>query len=264
MIIKHLDLWKGYDYVGNQKPKLTLYMRNNRVRDLVLILPGGGYEFTSEREAEPVAMQFLAKGYHAAVLDYSVAPSKFPQALQDAFRALTIILENMNKWEIGNIYLCGFSAGGHLAACVSNLYKTRTFSHYPGVDIKNLRIKGTILAYPVITSGEHAHKASFNQLFGDVSHEVSKLLSMELSINDDTPQTFLWHTFDDASVPVENSLLYAKALKEKNIPFEMHIYPSGVHGLSLANEDTATSDIEVNAHVASWMDLCLKWMKTLK
>lgn len=263
MIVKHLDIWKGLDYSGSQKPKLTLYLRNDKKRDLVLIFPGGGYEFTSEREAEPIALQFLSKGYHAAILDYSVTPSKFPQALQDAFRALTIILEHKETWQIGHIYICGFSAGGHLAACVSNLYKTETFSHYQGVNISQLKIKGTILAYPVITAGEFAHEGSFKQLFGDVSPEVSKLLSMELSVNQNTPKTFLWHTFDDASVPVENSLLYAKALKKNNIPFEMHIYPSGVHGLSLANEETATERHHINEHVSSWMTLCFTWMKNL-
>lgn len=263
MIVKHLDIWKGYEYIGSQKPKLTLYLRTDKKRDFVMIFPGGGYEHTSEREAEPIALQFLSKGYHTAVLDYSVAPSKFPQALQDAFRALTIVLEHKESWQIGDIYICGFSAGGHLAACVSNLYRTETFSHYQGVDISRLKIKGAILSYPVITAGEFAHKGSFRQLFGDVSPEVSKLLSMELAVNHNTPKTFLWHTFDDSSVPVENSLLYAKALKENNIPFELHIYPSGVHGLSLATKETAKEKAHINQAVSSWMDLCFTWMENL-
>lgn len=265
MIIKHIDIWKGYDFNGETRPRMTTYIRHDKPRGMVLILPGGGYEHVSEREGEGVALQFVSAGYNAAILEYSVSPFRFPQALQDAFRALTLILEQSQTWKIKthDIFLCGFSAGGHLAACISNLYKTPTFSHYEGVNIKNLNIKGCILSYPVITAGQYAHKASFENLFGGVSQEVSKLLSMELSVNKNTPKTFLWHTFDDMTVPVQNSLLYAKALAEHQVAFEMHIYPEGVHGLSLATTETASRPEHINHHVSSWMPQCLKWMKTL-
>jgi len=260
MIIEKIDIWQGFDFDNEVRPKLTTYMRMDRKRGMVLIFPGGGYRRTSPREAEAIALRYINAGYNAAFLDYSVEPNKYPAALYDALRSLTVINDNKDEWlvDMDNLFICGFSAGGHLAASVSNLYLS-DIELREGIEV-NYKIKGCILSYPVITSGKYRHEGSFNNLAGD-NQEMRDYLSMENRVNELTPTTFLWHTFDDVSVPVENSLLYSKALADHKIPFEMHIYPKGVHGLSLATEETAERPDHINPHTSGWMDLSIKWMK---
>lgn len=269
MICKTIDIWDGYKYSGEMedgfKPKLTTYIRSGQQeRGIVLVLPGGGYTGTSERESEAIALTMNQAGFHACVLDYSVAPRTYPCALLDVAKSLTLIKDFPQTWNINleKLYIIGFSAGGHLAATISNKYKEAWLNEYQGIDIKGLRIEGTILSYPVLISGQYRHKGSFSNLLGDNDTPKNRdLHSMDLLVNENTPRTFLWHTLEDTSVPMENSMAYAKALRAKNIPFEMHIYPYGVHGLSLCTKDTAVKDNQIQPHAAGWIDLCLKWMK---
>jgi len=234
-------------------------------RPAVLVLPGGGYAFTSPREAEPIALQFNEAGYHAFVLDYSVAPAKHPQPLLDASRAMCIIRENAEEWGIypDKIAVCGFSAGGHLAASLGVHWDKKYLGNVEGIEIGKNRPDALILCYPVITSGRYAHRGSFKNLLGEnPDSDLLYEMSLEHHVSEKTPPAFIWHTFADAGVPVENSLLFAQALREKNIPFELHIYPEGVHGLSLATEETANgrSDL-VSPHVAGWIKLCKEWLR---
>jgi len=234
-------------------------------RPAVLVLPGGGYAFTSPREAEPIALQFNEAGYHAFVLNYSVAPARHPQPLLDVSRAMCIIRENAEEWGIypDKIAVCGFSAGGHLAACLGVHWDKQFLENVEGIEIGKNRPDALILCYPVITSGEYAHRGSFINLLGEnPNSELLYEMSLEHHVSEKTPPAFIWHTFADAGVPVENSLLFAQALREKNIPFELHIYPEGVHGLSLAAEETSNGRPElVSPHVASWIRLCKEWLK---
>lgn len=236
-----------------------------RKRPAVLVLPGGGYAFTSPREAEPIALQFNAAGYHAFVLDYSVAPAKHPQPLLDAARAMCIIRENAEEWGIysDKIAVCGFSAGGHLAASLGVHWDKKYLENVEGIEIGKNRPDALILCYPVITSGEYAHRGSFINLLGEnPNSELLYEMSLENHVSEKTPTAFIWHTFTDASVPVENSLLFAQALREKNVPFELHIYPEGPHGLSLANEETAEGRPDyISPHIAGWMKLCKEWLR---
>ena len=238
---------------------------NTKKRAAVLVLPGGGYSSTSPREAEPIALQFNEAGYHAFVLNYRVAPEKHPQPLLDASRAMCIIRENADKWNIysDKIAICGFSAGGHLAASLAVHWDKEYLGNVYGIEIGKNRPNALIACYPVITSGQYAHRGSFINLLGqNASSELLHEMSLEHHVSDKTPPTFIWHTFSDDGVPVENSLLFAQALRKNNIPFELHIYPEGVHGLSLATEDTATDKPEyVSPHVASWINLCKEWLK---
>ena len=120
-----------------------------------------------------------------------------------------------------------------------------------------------ILCYPVITSGEFAHRGSINNLLGGEADE--KLLhevSLEHHVSEKTPPAFIWHTLNDSIVPAENSLLFANALRKRNIPFELHIYPEGPHGLSLATKETDEENRMVRPHVATWLRLCTEWLET--
>lgn len=245
-------------------PTLTTYILDNEnlgvsKRPAVLVCPGGGYARCSEIEAEPIVMQFLAAGFNAFLLKYSVAPQKYPRALEEASRAVEIIRENADEWgvEKDKIAVCGFSAGGHLAASLGVFWNQEPIKT---ADEKN-KPNALILAYPVITSGEKAHRGSFQQLCGD-DEELVKKMSLENQVTKATPPTFLWHTFEDPAVPVENSLYFAAALREKNIPFELHIYPKGGHGLALVRKDTKLApDAAVSENAKGWMGLCCSWLE---
>ncbi len=270
MKITTLELWKDLPEAASLTevtPTLTFYQLDGvKLRGLVLILPGGGYQHTSDREGEPIALQFAAAGYHAAVLNYRVAPDQHPKPLLDGLRALTMIENMAQQWHIdmSQVFLCGFSAGGHLCASVSNLYKKKQGKTVDGIDLKGLKIKGSILAYPVIVYGEHMHEGSFKNLLGEGrERDVYEAMSMEKLVNADTPPSFLWHTVEDGAVPVENSLMYVSALRKAGKPFELHIYPDGGHGLSLATKEVSVNEMGVIPHVATWMNLCLEWMEGL-
>jgi len=271
MITKTIDLWKDLPYANkgndNFRPTLDTYiLKGEKIRGAVLICPGGGYEFTSDREAEPIALAFNAAGFHAFVLYYSVAPNKHPQPLLDVSRAMNIIRENTKEWntDADKIAVCGFSAGGHLAANLGVHWDKQYLKDCPGITAGLNKPNALILAYPVITSGSFAHKGSFENLIGiDSNNPLYQELSLENQISDKTPQVFLWHTFDDDAVPVENSLLFAKGLRSNHIPFELHIYPHGPHGLSLANEETKAQNMGVYPNIATWMNLCIGWLKEL-
>ncbi|HOJ09295.1 MAG TPA: alpha/beta hydrolase [Clostridiales bacterium] len=268
MISKIIKLWDKDAYRSSEvttfRPTLTTYILNgSRKRGAVLVVPGGGYSFTSPREAEPIALQFNAAGYHAFVLDYSVAPAKHPQPLLDASRAMCIIRKNAEEWNVDSekIAVCGFSAGGHLAASLGVYWDKEYLSNIPGVEIELNRPNALILAYPVITSGQYAHRGSFINLLGEnATSELLYEMSLEHHVSEKTPPAFIWHTFADQGVPVENSLLFTQSLRNKSIPFELHIYPEGGHGLSLATEETATRPDQVVPHAATWIKLCLEWL----
>lgn len=242
-------------------PTLTTYILDkirNDTRPAVLICPGGAYSGCADIEAEPIAMRFMAAGFHVFILRYSVYPNKYPKALEEVSKSVQIIRQNADEWHIDKdkIAVCGFSAGSHLACSLGVFWnqepiKTTDESNKPNA---------MILSYPVITSGEKAHKGSFDNLCGDNPELVEKM-SLEKRVTKDTPKTFLWHTFADQAVPVENSLLFANALREHDIPFELHIYPEGRHGLALAIPDTGlTQDDVVSANVKGWIDLACNWL----
>lgn len=234
------------------------------LRPSVLILPGGAYMYCSRREAEPVALQYLSKGMNAFVLYYAVAPQQYPAALQQAMAAIALIRRQREAWHAnGKVCCLGFSAGGHLAACAANLFQDA--QHLIGLNAADVRPDASILCYPVISSGKWAHVESFKCLCGQDA-AMQQSLSMETRVTQDTPPTFLWHTSDDQGVPVQNSLLYACALAEKGVQFETHVFPSGVHGLSCANQTSASKDYlsqHVNSSCERWLELSVHWLKEI-
>nr|WP_318683855.1 alpha/beta hydrolase [uncultured Acetatifactor sp.] len=236
-------------------------------RPLVLVCPGGGYARTSDREGEPVALKFLAMGYHAAVLRYSCAPARFPTSLLELAASVALIRKNAEEWSVDSqkIIVQGASAGGHLAASLGMFWDENFLAEGIGLtdsDHELLRPNGMILCYPVITSGEFAHRDSFACLLGDGQDQLREKLSLEKRVNAKTPPAFIWHTYTDQSVPVENSLLLVNALRRANISTEFHMYPKGEHGLSLANHLTENSDGQgVQEECTSWIELAHTWVK---
>ena len=221
-------------------------------RPAVLVIAGGGYYKCSKRESEPIALKFLSKGYNAFVLKYTT-PSVFPTPLKEAQWAMSLIRENDEEFLINKekIAVCGFSAGAHLAAMLATIPE----------DSRN-RPNACVLSYPVIDGGFFFFFFSFDNLLGtDASEEKRRYFSLQNQVSAYTPPTFLWHTADDDTVPVQNSLLFAKALADKNVPFELRIYDSGVHGLSTCEEQTAHYEGHLNEHCSSWFDDALEFLK---
>lgn len=242
-------------------------LRYNK-RPLILICPGGGYEFVSDREAEVMALQFTAMGYHAAVLTYSVKPAVFPTQILETAQAWKIIRDNGEKWNVlsDKIIILGCSAGGHLAASYSLFCEEDFVVNSVGVSADKLRPAGMILCYPVITSGKFAHQGSFAALLGNdydklAESEFMDKVSLEKQVTDNAPPAFIWHTYTDNVVPVENSLMFAAALREKNVNCELHIFPEGGHGLGLANEfslDQSGWGLQTECQI--WIRLVKIWL----
>lgn len=255
--------------------KLVLYMQDYsenmlvQERPCVILCPGGGYHHVSEREGESEALQFLSMGMHAAVLQYSVAPARYPVQLTELAWAMRCIKEHAAEWHVmpDKIIVQGSSAGGHLAACLGMFWKEEWLRKaVGGAELPEdvLRPAGLLLCYPVITSGEYAHRGSFENLLGQESERKDLLekLSLENQVSEDTPPVFVWHTLTDGSVPAENSLLLVSALRRHHIPAEFHLYPEGHHGLALAGRLTASRDgSHMQECCTSWIGLAKEWLE---
>ena len=254
-----------YTYILDNSPKIDI----ERKRPMVVICPGGGYEYTSDREAEPIAIQLLSMGFHACVLRYSCRPAVFPTALCQLAIAVKTIRERAKEWNVDptKIIVLGFSAGGHLAASLGVFWNNKFLLELLDFNNEQIRPNGIILSYPVISSGTFAHKGSFDALLGcqQENQQLRELLSLEKQVSTNTPPTFLWHTTTDTAVPVENSMLFAQSLLQNKISLELHIYPNGVHGLSLGTEETKTINNEslLQKDVSNWIEMAGRWIKGL-
>ncbi len=240
----------------------------NETHRAVVVIPGGGYSGIAEREADPIAMRYLAAGFSVFLLRYSCAPDRYPTALLQVSAVIAHIRENFDEYhvEADKIVVCGFSAGGHLAASSGILWKEPVISETLKVSNELCKPNGMILCYPVITWGEHAHKGSFYKLLGeDAPESARESMSLDSRVDKDTVPAFIWHTFADDGVPVENSLYIASALRKNDIPFELHIYPEGPHGLALANRQTWIENIDqlINPAAETWMDMSITWIRNL-
>ena len=216
-------------------------------RPLVLVVPGGGYSHVSPREGDPVALQFAAAGYHTAVLTYSVGEgARDYRPLRQLSEALGLLRQHAEEWHIlpDKIAVCGFSAGGHLALSGAVL-------DIPG-ETAQQRPDAVILGYPVITAGEYAHRGSFVQLAGSEDAAAQRAFGLEDKITPDTPPVFVWHTMEDRTVPVENTLLLLSALRRAGVACEAHLFEQGVHGTSIS-----TAEVDADRHRARWVTLCL-------
>lgn len=223
----------------------------------VIIFPGGGYGHRADHEGRPIAEFFNSRGFHAFVVQYRISPNRHPAPLADASRALRIVRKHATEWRVkaDKIAVLGFSAGGHLAGSLGvhyDLVKTKTDDLAGQV---SARPDALILCYPVISAKKFAHKGSFNNLLGaDYPEPMRDLMSLEEQVSETTPPSFLWHTAEDGGVPVENSLQFCSSLSRFKIPFELHVFPKGNHGLGLA---LAIPEIAV------WSELCANWLKKM-
>ena len=251
-------------------PKLAVYLpdnmtdmgRGDQKRPCLLVCPGGGYRGVSQREGEPIALHFLPYGYNVFVLWYSVNPNRFPTQLREVAGAMEVIYEYAEAWhcDTEKIAIMGFSAGGHLAAHYSNAYD---WAEVRELFPQSKPVNAALLCYPVITAElKHTHIGSFRNLLGkeELTQEEQLRFSCNRMVTERTPPTFLWHTRRDQMVPVMNTLLYGQALAENDVPFAVHIYPEGVHGL--ATVDSVTNDgLTPAAELArDWLDAAHKWL----
>ena len=219
---------------------------------------------TSDREAEMVALQFVASGYHAAVLRYSVTPSVFPTAILELGKSISIIRQYSEQWHVDadKIAVIGFSAGGHLTASYCCFWNKPFVAETLNVDSKMLRPNAMLLGYPVITTGEFAHCQSIKNLLGARYEELKESMSLENQISADVPRSFIWHTFGDTVVSVKNSLLLTDALVSHKIPVEFHLFEKGDHGLALANRLTeANGGFGIEKTCQSWIELARTWLE---
>ncbi len=226
-----------------------------RRRPAVLILPGGGYNHTSQREAEPVALRFLARGWAAFVLDYTCAPAAFPTALREAAAAMRYIRENAQRLEVNpqGVAAVGFSAGGHLCGTLGTLWDCPEVADLAPAEL--VRPDALGLCYPVAVSWGATHEETFQNITGGDAALRSRL-SLDRLVRGDMPPVFLWHTRDDGSVPCRNSLILAQALDQAGVDFALRVYRHGRHGLSTADEQVyPVGEVPpVSPDVKGWVD----------
>ena len=251
----------GAQLIGYLRDR-TVEMPAFNTRPAILILPGGGYAWCSKREADPVAMQFLQAGYNVFTLYYTcrsdeTVPALRWQPLTDAAGAILHIRRNAEQFgtDPAKIAICGFSAGGHLAASTAILWDAEPVQKALGIHGTEARPDAVVLGYPVITAGEYRHDGSIVNLCGDDA-DLRTTMSLENQVRDGLPPFFVWHTVEDPSVPVQNSLMLAGALTAHKVPLELHLFAHDGHGTSTCTREVNTP----NKHNSAWVALCTDWL----
>lgn len=270
MTYEVIDLYKNYkiDRCGANGGYLAVYVRTDsveikkRVHPAMLVIPGGAYNMLSDREGEPVAMKYLNNGFCSFVLSYSTK-TKYPVPLIEAMLAMLFIRDNAGKYNIDKNQVCaiGFSAGGHLAGLLSTVKEDE--AALIGKTIKQIKPDATILAYPVVTTGEYTHACTRDNITGKELALYDKL-SVEKRVDKNASPAFILHTFEDKGVPAENSLLLATAYRRANVPFALHIFEHGGHGLSLSNDEVCDfTEAQKNLYfIGKWFELSIDWFKS--
>ena len=240
------NIWQENEYTFRAAygfvPNIHAYLHEDEeIRDCLLVLPGGGYCMCVPHEGELVAKEFYERGMNVFVLTYSTditfsIPLK-KQPLNDISRAVRFIRKRAGEYNIEGkkLFICGFSAGAHVCGSLATHYDEVEDAAYSGI---SNRPDGVILSYPVITTGDYTHGSSVEALLGKNPEEAElEYFSLEKNVKDNTPPCFIWQTQTDELVPVENSYLFAEALRKKKIPFAHYVFPEGFHGLSVPNEE---------------------------
>lgn len=276
----------------------SVELRNGRKRGAVLICPGGAYLYCSDREGEPIAMAFLNMGYHVFVLRYAVynenkgqntfdqiipdlskpwveKDCRHPQPMRDIGKAMVCIREHAEEWlvDTDNIALCGFSAGAHNCAMYSVYYNKPIITDYLGIDAGGIRPVATVLAYMLSDYVDLIHSESTsNALFissikaymgelESITDEQATEVSPCRLVNESTPPMFLWATAGDHLADPIHTIKMAEALCRHHIPYEVHIFEEGQHGLCLGTQATASVKNELDENVENWIHLADKWLK---
>ena len=273
MITERIDL---YQYFGLQRKDgasgyLNTYIHARskeynefRIRPAMVICPGGGYGFRSDRENEPIALKFMVEGFNSFTLEYSIEPFGYPTQLVECAMAVAYIKENAEKLSVDkdHVSVVGFSAGGHLAGSLATLFKDKFVVEYLKDKAELARPDAVILSYPVITTKKETHGGTA-RVVSNGKQDIRDYMSLEDRVTKDSVPAFIWATVDDGCVPCENSLMMASAYKKNGVPFELHIFESGVHGLSLCTRETARTDDDelINAPVEKWFKMAITWLK---
>jgi acetyl esterase/lipase len=255
-------LWSGgapgaLGHEPTDTPTLTPYLvpKASSTGAAIIICPGGGYQNLAEHEGRPVAEWLNTLGITAFVLKYRLGPQyHHPAPLQDAARAIRTVRSRAAEWGLDpkRIGILGFSAGGHLASTLGTHFDAGKPDSSDPVERANSRPDLMVLIYPVVTMRELTHSGSKRNLLGnEPSPELVALLSNEEQVTRETPPTFLVHTMTDATVPVENSMNFAMALRKAGVPFEFHLYERGPHGFGLGQK---------NPILATWPGRCADWL----
>jgi acetyl esterase/lipase len=239
-------------------PTITPYLppHDKATGAAVVVCPGGGYQMLADHEGRPVAEWLNSIGVAAFVLKYRIAPRyHHPSPMLDAQRALRTVRARAAEWGIDprRIGILGFSAGGHLASTAATHFDPGKADAADPIERASSRPDLVILIYPVITMREQTHAGSKKNLIGDhPDPQLVALMSNDEQVTKETPPAFLIHTVNDAAVPVENSLLFAAALRKAGVPYEMHLYERGPHGFGLGANDPILS---------SWPQRCADWLR---
>jgi acetyl esterase/lipase len=251
-------------------------------RPLVIVCPGGGYAFTSDREAEPIALKFNSIGFHSIVLWYTVYDQvkNVPQnALVELAQTIKYAREHADEWLIDTdkIIVCGFSAGGHLTLEIATRWNDPWLAEKLNTTSDQLKVNLAIPCYPAVSANRFDEDdlgfaaALINQpntanerFFGVKNPTVEDVEKYNILnyVDEETPPMFIWHTFEDVLVDVSNSLMLAVKLREKNVPFELHVFEKGEHGLALCDRTTARKQSHHNSHVIHWFKLCEEWLSS--
>lgn len=308
-------IYKVLDLIAERNVKLTLYLhenyeefQHNVKKPMVVVCPGGGYSFLSKREAEPVAAKFFAAGFHAAVLEYGINEyALFPGPIKDAAYCMAYLKEHADEWCIDkdNVFISGFSAGGHVAASLGVFWNNENILPEYKDNFDRVKPKGMILGYPVIDlratlanmdigilPGTDINTIVFDQIHpnmprekifvknddtgeirvnfevamnafifgGEYTDEQEDFYSLQNQVTKDTIPAFMWHAQGDGLIYPSNSLDFARKLFENNVPYELHIYQGGNHGVSLANYIAGNDSSQLFEEACGWIDLAIDWV----
>lgn len=245
----------GFDPTyGQPEPTLTAYPAGEQTRGCVIICPGGAYVMRAEHEGAPIARILQKNGIHAFVLNYRIRPYHYPQILQDVQRAIRYVRYYAEQLHVDpeKIGVLGYSAGGHLAMMALELFDDGMDTG-DEIDCKSCRPDAGMLCYPVVTMGKYTHRETHDVFLALHKNDsmMEKRFSGELRVRGDMPPVFIWHTANDAVVPVQNSIQLAAALAAHSVPFELHVFPYGTHGVGLG---------EGVYNIWQWPELCMRWL----
>lgn len=283
MHVRTIELFSDtHSYVDFYLHDAQISWQLEKKRPIVVVCPGGGYVNLAKKEADPIAFAFLNQGYHVAVLRYRTYLSNrtivnprahFLGYVHDLMETLHLIHVYQNEWfiEKGQVILCGFSAGGHLAGFLAEHWDDSQLleKYYPKMNAEIFKPKAVILSYApsdftVLKVQENGLTKETNQL---VKHAISELsfdtLNLTKHVRIDMPPVFLWQSSEDTIVPIESTVNFYQALLAKKVPCEAHFYQRGIHGVGLATNSYAKYDQDVSPHLESWFPLACLWLKEL-
>lgn len=250
-------------YISEDEPEIMA-----SPRPAMIVIPGGAYAFLSDREGEPVVKKFFAQGFNCFLFHYSLRPnSTFPTPLKEISAVIIHIKEHASEYNIDpeRVFVCGFSAGGHLAASIGTMWHKDIAKPTDDMPYGANKPCGMVLCYPWITLSEpHRHLDCANNITGNnITPELEEEYSPDRQVSENTVPAYIWTTCFDDCVDVENSLMMASALSAKKIPYELHIFQNGPHGMALCNEETSYGGQPrlIHPDAATWIDEAIMWCK---